>query len=70
MSVHRNSPGRTMITRIMTLDLTYDEKLTLIRFLSRTIEDDPYPLSPRLLPLEAILAKLDRRRRSPNRCHR
>jgi len=43
----------------MTLDLTADEKLALIRFLTRTIDDDPYPLSPRLLPLKAILAKLE-----------
>ncbi len=30
----------------MTLDLTEDEKLALLALLKRTIEDDPYPLSP------------------------
>jgi hypothetical protein len=43
----------------MTLDLTDDETAALTRLLRRTINDDPYPLSPRLAPLKAILAKLD-----------
>jgi hypothetical protein len=43
----------------MTLDLTDEEKLALIRLLRRTIDDERYPLSPRLAPLKAILAKLD-----------
>jgi len=43
----------------MTLDLTDDERLVLAALLRRTIEDDRYPLSPRLRPLKAILAKLD-----------
>jgi hypothetical protein len=44
---------------IMTPDLTDDEKLVLAALLRRGIEDDRYPLSPRLRPSEAILAKLD-----------
>jgi len=44
---------------IMTLDLTDDETAALARLLHRTIDDDRYPLTPRLAPLEAILAKLD-----------
>jgi len=43
----------------MTLDLTDDEKLALTALLRRTIDSDRYPLSPRLAPLKAILAKLE-----------
>jgi hypothetical protein len=43
----------------MTLDITDDEALALAQLLRITIDDDPYPLSPRLAPLKAILAKLD-----------
>jgi hypothetical protein len=43
----------------MVLDLSDDEAAVLVQLLRRTINDDPYPLSPRLAPLEAILAKLD-----------
>ncbi len=43
----------------MTLDLTDDETAALARLLRRTIDEDRYPLSPRLAPLKAILAKLD-----------
>jgi hypothetical protein len=42
----------------MTFELTEDEKLALAALLKRTIEDDRYPLSRRLRPLKAILAKL------------
>jgi hypothetical protein len=42
----------------MTLDLTADEAFALAQLLRRTIDDDPYPLSPRLAPLKAVLAKL------------
>jgi hypothetical protein len=45
----------------MTLDLTEDEKLALAALLKRTLEDDRYPLSPRLRPLKSILAKLEPR---------
>ncbi len=44
---------------IMTLDLTDDEMAALTQLLRSTIEDSRYPLSPRLTPLRAILAKLD-----------
>jgi hypothetical protein len=44
--------------RIMTLDLTDDETQVLVQHLKHAIDNDPYPLSPRLLRLKAILAKL------------
>jgi hypothetical protein len=40
-------------------DLTDDETRALIQFLRRTIDEYRYPLSPRLAPLKAILAKLE-----------
>jgi hypothetical protein len=43
----------------MTLDLTDDETAYLAQLLRSTIENSRYPLSPRLAPLRAILAKLD-----------
>jgi hypothetical protein len=43
----------------MVLDLSDDEAAALAQLLRRTINDDPYPLSPRLAPLKAILAKVD-----------
>jgi hypothetical protein len=43
----------------MVLDLSDDEAAALSQLLRRTINDDPYPLPPRLAPLKAILAKLD-----------
>jgi hypothetical protein len=43
----------------MVLDLTDDEALALAQLLRRTIDDDHFPLSPRLAPLKAILGKLD-----------
>jgi hypothetical protein len=42
-----------------TLVLTADERRILIRLVRRAIDDDRYPLAPRLDPLKAILAKLD-----------
>ena len=44
---------------IMTLDLSDDEAAALAQLLRRTIDENRYPLSPRLTPLKAILAKLD-----------
>jgi hypothetical protein len=44
---------------IMTLDLTDDEALALAQLLRRTIDDDRYPMTPRLAPFKAISAKLD-----------
>jgi hypothetical protein len=43
----------------MVLDLSDDEAAALAQLLRRTINDDPYPLSPRLAPLKAILEKLN-----------
>jgi hypothetical protein len=43
----------------MTLDLTDDEARSLATYLCRAIDEDRFPLSPRLAPLRAILAKLD-----------
>ena len=43
----------------MTLDLTDDEAAALAGFLRRAIDEDRYPLSPRLALLKAILAKLE-----------
>jgi hypothetical protein len=42
----------------MMLDLTDEETDALARLLSRTIDDDRYPLSPRIQPLKAILGKI------------
>ena len=43
----------------MNLDLTDEEHAALLRLVKRTIDEDRYPLSPRLDPLKAILAKLE-----------
>jgi hypothetical protein len=43
----------------MVLDLSDDEAAALSQLLRHTINDDPFPLSPRLAPLKAILAKLN-----------
>jgi hypothetical protein len=43
----------------MTLDLTDEEQAALIELLRRAIDEARYPLSPRLDPLKAILAKLE-----------
>jgi hypothetical protein len=43
----------------MNLDLTDAETAALIRLLRDTIDGDRYPLSPRLAPLKAILAKIE-----------
>jgi hypothetical protein len=42
----------------MTLDLTEEETAALARLLSRTIDEDRYPLSPRIRLLKGILAKI------------
>jgi hypothetical protein len=42
----------------MMLDLTEEETDALAQLLSRTIDDDRYPLSPRVQTLKAILAKI------------
>jgi hypothetical protein len=38
--------------------LTDDEKVALVALLKRTIDEDRYPLSPRICTLRGILAKL------------
>jgi hypothetical protein len=40
------------------MNLTDEEKLALVNLLERTIRDDPYPLSPWIRALKAILDKL------------
>ena len=42
----------------MHLDLSDDETAALLRELDQIIEGDRYPLSPRILTLKAIRAKL------------
>jgi hypothetical protein len=42
----------------MNLELTDEQSEALIRLLSRTIDDDRYPLSPRIVLLKEILAQL------------
>jgi hypothetical protein len=42
----------------MILDLSDEETTALLRLLSTTIDDDRYPLSPRVQTLKAILAKI------------
>jgi len=41
----------------MQLDLTDDEPAALLRLLNRAIDDDRYPLSPRVRTLRGIRAK-------------
>lgn len=43
----------------MNLELTDDEAEALVTCLRRTIQDDRYPVAPRLGPLKNILLKLD-----------
>jgi len=43
----------------MQLDLTDDETAAFTRLLKHTIDNDRYPLVPRLDPLKAILAKIE-----------
>jgi hypothetical protein len=42
----------------MTLDLTEEETDALASLLRRTIDDDRYPLSPRVQALKAVLDKI------------
>jgi hypothetical protein len=41
------------------LDLTDVEHAALLRLVKKALDTDRYPLSPRLYPLRAILAKLE-----------
>ena len=43
----------------MHVDLTDDESAALARLLRKAIDDDRYPLSPRVRLLQAILDQLD-----------
>jgi hypothetical protein len=47
------------------LELTDEEKRALIALLKRTLHYTRYPLTPRLDPLKAILAKLEPSRPQP-----
>ena len=47
------------------LPLADDEKTALTALLKRTIDDDRYPLSPRIGVLRGILAKLEPPRPAP-----
>jgi hypothetical protein len=42
----------------MTIDLTEEETDALARLLRRTIDNDRYPLSPRIQTLKAVLEKI------------
>jgi hypothetical protein len=50
--------GKPPYLREMMLDLTEKETDALAKLLSRTIDDDRYPLSPRIQTLKAVLAKI------------
>jgi hypothetical protein len=52
------SPPRSHISVMPNLDLTDEEHAALLRLVKRTLDSDRFPLSPRLYPLRAILAKL------------
>jgi hypothetical protein len=43
----------------MHLDLTDNETVALARLLRKTIDDDRYPLSPRVRTLQQILDKIE-----------
>jgi hypothetical protein len=40
-------------------DLTEEERGAVLRLLRETVDYDPFPFSPRIKSLKAILAKLD-----------
>jgi hypothetical protein len=50
-----------MIGSMPTIELSDEEHAAVTAAVRRTIADDKYPLSPRLAPLKAALAKLDPR---------
>jgi hypothetical protein len=53
---HRPHPH---IDAIMTLELIDEEEAALAALLTYTIQDDRYPLSPRIRTLKSILAKIE-----------
>jgi hypothetical protein len=50
--------GKRTHLPVMMLDLTEEETEALARLLRRTIDDDRYPLSPRVQTLRAVLDKI------------
>ena len=50
--------GKPPYLREMMLDVTDEETDALAKLLSRTIDDDRYPLSPRIQTLKGILGKI------------
>jgi hypothetical protein len=54
----------------MTHDLTDDEVVTLARYLRQKLDDERFPLAPRLDPVKAILARLDPPAPQPERLPR
>lgn len=50
--------GRPHIAE-MPLDLTEQEQQALVRLLRRTLDNERFPMAPRLDPPKSILAKLD-----------
>jgi hypothetical protein len=50
--------GKRTHLPVMILDLTQEETEALASLLRRTIDDDHYPLSPRIQMLNGILAKI------------
>ena len=49
------------------IDLSDDEHAAVTALVRRTIDEDRFPLSPRLAPLKSALAKLDPRPAKPRR---
>jgi hypothetical protein len=54
----------------MPVDLDDADRAALAELLREVIASDPYPLSPRIKRLRAILAKLDLPQRRPEPRHR
>jgi hypothetical protein len=56
-AAHRKSGSQSLLEREMQLDLTDEEAAALVSLLNRAIDDDRYPLSPRVRMLRSIRAK-------------
>jgi hypothetical protein len=56
---HSRHSVNDAICQIMNLDLSDDESTALARLLRKAIDEDRYPLSPRIRLLQAILDKID-----------
>jgi hypothetical protein len=61
MPVHNGQPGAPLATTqtMTTVELDEGEKAALVELLKRTIAADPFPMSPRVRQLRAILEKLE-----------